>query len=233
MTASGPLVLLVEDEAPMRRLLRAALTAHGYRVVEAADAAEGRSQAAAYNPELVLLDLGLPDATGREVLRAMREWSSAPVIVLSASAREEDKVASLDEGADDYLTKPFGTGELLARIRVALRHAERVRHEPDQAITVGELRIDLARRRVFARDEEVHLTPLEYKLFAALMKNAGKVMTHRQLLLDVWGPTHAGQLQYVRVYMVQLRNKLERDPARPRYLVTEQGVGYRLRDDGA
>jgi len=229
MSGTGPLVLLVEDEVEMRRFLRASLTAHGYRLVETSTAEEALRQATAYNPELILLDLGLPDLDGLAVIRRLREWTSVPVIVISARDEEQDKIEALDNGADDYLTKPFGTGELLARIRVALRHAERVSGESEAAITVGELRLDLARRQVFVRGEEVHLTPIEYKLFATLMKHAGKVLTHRQLLKEVWGPSHTDQMQYLRVYMVQLRHKLEEDPARPRYLVTEPGVGYRLR----
>lgn len=229
MTTPGPLVLVVEDDAHMRRFLRASLTAHGYRLVETTTGKDALAQATAYNPDLVLLDLGLPDMDGLVVTRNLREWSAVPIIVISARGQEQDKIDALDGGADDYLTKPFGTGELLARLRVALRHAERVGREPEPAITVGDLRIDLAKREVFSGDAEVHLTPLEYKLFAILMKHAGKVLTHRQLLKEVWGPTYVDQTQYLRVYMVQLRHKLERDPARPRYLVTEPGVGYRLR----
>jgi two-component system, OmpR family, KDP operon response regulator KdpE len=231
MSASGPRILLVEDEAQMRRFLRASLTAHGYRLVDAGTAQDGLRHAAAYNPEIVLLDLGLPDLDGVAVLRQLREWTTVPVIVISARDQEQEKIEALDNGADDYLTKPFGTGELLARIRVALRHAQRVGDEPEPDVTVGELRIDLARRQVFARGAEVHLTPIEYRLFATLMKHAGKVLTHRYLLKEVWGPSHVDQMQYLRVYMMQLRHKLERDPARPRYLVTEPGVGYRLRVD--
>jgi len=228
---TGPRVLLVEDEKDMRRFLKASLTAHGYRLVESETGEEGLRQAMAYNPEIVLLDLGLPDLDGLTVLGRLREWTRAPVIVLSARDREHDKIQALDRGADDYLTKPFGTGELLARMRVALRHAHHAATEPEAVVTVGELRLDLARRQVFVRDREVHLTPNEYKLFATLMTHAGKVLTHRQLLKEVWGPSHVDQMQYLRVYMVQLRHKLEDTPARPRYLVTEPGVGYRLRDD--
>ena len=226
---NGPLILVVEDEAPMRRFLRASLASHGYRVVEAATAAEGLRQASAYNPDLVLLDLGLPDMDGLAVTRKLREWAVVPIIVISARGNEKDKIDALDGGADDYLTKPFSVGELFARLRVALRHADRVGGDPETTITVGELRLDLARRQAFARGSEVHLTPIEYKLFSLLMRHAGKVITHRQLLKDVWGPTYVDQMQYVRVYMGQLRHKLEVDPARPRYLVTEPSVGYRLR----
>jgi two-component system, OmpR family, KDP operon response regulator KdpE len=223
-------VLVVEDEKEMRRFLRASLAANGYRLVEAATGQEGLTQAVAYNPDVVILDLGLPDMDGLAVTRSLREWSSAPIVVISARDQERDKIEALDGGADDYLTKPFGAGELLARLRVALRHAERAGRAPETAVTVGELRVDLTRRQVFVRDREVHLTPIEYKLFAVLMKHAGRVLTHRQLLEQVWGPGSVDQTQYLRVYMAQLRHKLERDPARPSYLVTEPGVGYRLRD---
>lgn len=229
MTAQGPLVLLVEDDAQMRRLLRATLSGHGYRLVETTTGKEALSQAASYNPDLVLLDLGLPDIDGLAVTRELRAWTAAPIVVISARGREKDKIEALDGGADDYLTKPFGIGELLARMRVALRNAERVGREPESVVVVGELRLDLARRRVLAYGKEVRLTPVEYKLFAVLMKNAGKVLTHRQLLKEVWGPSHVEQTQYLRVYMLQLRHKLERDPTRPQYLVTEPLVGYRLR----
>ena len=226
---SGPLVLLIEDETQMRRFLRTSLAAHGYRIIEAATAEEALRQATAYNPDLVLLDLGLPDQDGLVVTRRFREWSSVPIVVISARGREEDKIEALDAGADDYVTKPFSTGELFARMRVAQRHAERVGREPETVIDLGELRLDLARRQVFARGEEVHLTPIEYKLFSVLMRHAGKVLTHRQLLKEVWGPPYVDQFQYVRVYMGQLRHKLELDATRPRYLVTEPSVGYRLK----
>jgi two-component system, OmpR family, KDP operon response regulator KdpE len=232
MSGTGHRVLLIEDEEQVRRFLKASLTAHGYRLVEAATAEEGLRQATAYNPDIVLLDLGLPDLDGLEVIGRLRKWTAVPIIVLSARDREQDKIDALDSGADDYLTKPFGAGELLARVRVALRHAARVGMEAEETVEVGELRLDLAHRQVFFAGAEVHLTPIEYKLFATLMQNAGKVMTHRQLLKEVWGPSHVDQTQYLRVYMVQLRHKLERDPARPRHLVTEPGVGYRLRTDG-
>jgi two-component system KDP operon response regulator KdpE len=229
VSTPGHLVLLVEDEAQMRKFLRASLTAHGYRLLETATASDALKQATAYNPDLLILDLGLPDRPGLEVIGAVREWSVAPIIVISARGQEQDKIDALDRGADDYLTKPFGTGELLARLRVALRHAERVGREPEPTVTIGPVRIDFARRVVTVSDREVHLTPIEYKLFATLAKHAGKVLTHRQLLKEVWGPTSVDQTQYLRVYMAQLRHKLEADAARPRYLVTEPGVGYRLR----
>ena len=225
-----PVLLVVEDEAPMRRFLRTSLANHGYRIVEATTGAEALALARSHNPELVLLDLGLPDMDGLEVACRLREWTTAPLIVLSARGQESDKVKALDEGADDYLTKPFGTAELLARIRVALRHAARAGHPSNEPVlVVGDLRVDLDKRTVHVADAEVHLTPIEYKLLTVLMKNPGRVLTHRQLLKEVWGPSYATQTQYLRVYMTQLRHKLERDAARPRYFVTEPGVGYRLR----
>ncbi len=232
MDRPAPLVLLIEDEPPMRRFLRTALGANDYRLVEAETAKEGLAQAAARNPDVILLDLGLPDRDGLEVARELREWSATPIIVLSARGREEDKVKALDLGADDYLTKPFGVDELLARIRVALRHAAMPpggASEP--VIEVGALRVDLTARRVWRGDEEIHLTPTEYKLLTTLVRHAGKVLTHRQLLKEVWGANYANQSHYVRVYMAQLRQKIEADPARPRLLLTEPGVGYRLRDE--
>jgi two-component system KDP operon response regulator KdpE len=227
-----PLLLIVEDDVQMRKFLRASLSSHGYRLVQAVNGNEGLSQAASYNPDLILLDLGLPDIDGLEVTKRLREWASAPIIVISARGQEDDKVNALDSGADDYLTKPFGTGELLARIRVALRHSARGRQErTEPVLTVGELSIDLDKRTVHVAGVEVHLTPIEYKLLAILLKNAGKVLTHRQLLKDVWGPGYVNNTQYLRVYMVQLRHKLEADAARPKYLVTEPGIGYRLKSD--
>ena len=229
MPDTDPLILLIEDELPIQRFLRATLPAHGYRLLEASTGSDGLARAADYSPEVVLLDLGLPDIDGLEVTRRIREWSAVPIIVISARGQEQDKVAALDAGADDYLTKPFGTPELLARIRVALRHkalAGGAALEP--VFTVGELRVDLAGRHVFVAEREVHLTPIEYKLLTTLVRHAGKVVTHRQLLNEVWGPHHQEQAHYVRVYMAQLRRKIEADPARPRYLQTETGVGYRL-----
>ena len=232
MATANPIVLIIEDEPQMRRFLRATLRAHDYQVVEAATAREGLTQAAGRNPELVLLDLGLPDAEGLDVARALRRNSRTPIIVLSARGRESDKVAALDEGADDYLTKPFGAQELLARIRVALRHsALPADAEPKPVFETGDLRVDQARRQVFRGSQEVHLTPTEYKLLAALVRHAGRVITHRQLLQEVWGASYVDQTHYLRVYMAQLRQKLESDSARPRLLTTEPGVGYRLRED--
>ncbi len=232
MSESSPVVLVIEDEPQIRRFLRATLSAHGYRLVEAATAQEGLMHAATRQPEIVILDLGLPDLDGLELTRQLREWSTMPIIVLSARGQESDKVAALDAGADDYLTKPFGVGELLARMRVALRHTARTMQEPGEAVfTVGDLRVDMARRQVFVANQEVHLTPIEYKLLTTLVRYAGKVVTHHQLLREVWGPGASSETHYLRVYMGQLRHKLEANPARPRYLVTESGVGYRLRTD--
>jgi two-component system KDP operon response regulator KdpE len=232
MASANPVVLIIEDEPQMRRFLRATLRAHDYQVVEATTAREGLTQAAGRNPELVLLDLGLPDAEGLDVARALRRNSRTPIIVLSARGRESDKVAALDEGADDYLTKPFGAQELLARIRVALRHAALPPDAaPQPVFEAGDLRVDQVRRQVFRGSQEVHLTPTEYRLLAALIRHAGRVITHRQLLHEVWGPGHVDQTHYLRVYMAQLRQKLESDSARPRLLTTEPGVGYRLRED--
>jgi len=225
----GPMVLLVEDETQMRRFLRAALTSHGYRLIEAEKGAEVVGLVTGHNPEIVLLDLGLPDIDGFEVTRRLREFSKVPIIVLSARGREDDKVAALDAGADDYVTKPFGMNELLARIRVALRHREGLAIE-EPVLEFEGLRIDFSRREVEREGELVKLTPLEFKLLGCLARHAGKVLTHRQLLKEVWGPSHADDSHYLRVYMANLRKKLERDPAAPRYLLTEPGVGYRMKD---
>ncbi|MDP9033193.1 MAG: response regulator [Myxococcota bacterium] len=230
MTDPKPLVLLIEDEPQMRKFVRISLSSHEYRVIEASTAAEGIQQAAAYTPDLILLDLGLPDLDGIEVTRRLREWSSVPILVISARGQEESKVTALDQGADDYLTKPFGSEELMARIRVALRHAARSNDAPTTAVQIGDhVSVDLVKRIVLVDGAEVHLTPIEYKLLAALLRHAGMVVTHRHLLDQVWGPGHGQQMQYLRVYMTQLRHKLERDPARPKYLVTETGIGYRLK----
>jgi two-component system KDP operon response regulator KdpE len=227
--SDGPVVLLVEDEAQMRRFLRAALTSHGYRLVETEKGGEAIGLATSHNPELILLDLGLPDLDGLEVTRQLRDFSTVPIIVLSARGREDDKVAALDAGADDYVTKPFGMNELLARIRVALRHRQGLAADAP-SIELDGLRIDFARHEVHREDELIKLTPIEFKLLAFLARHAGKVLTHRQLLKEVWGPTHGDDTHYLRVYMANLRKKVERDPAAPRYLLTEPGVGYRLKD---
>ena len=229
MNEPGALLLIVEDEPPMRRFLRASLGSHGFRLIEAGTAREALALATSHNPEIVLLDLGLPDGDGIALTKQLREWSRAPIIVISARGREDDKVLALDAGADDYLTKPFGVNELLARIRVALRHSHAAQGAATPLIDLGGLRIDLTRRQVTVNDTEVHLTPIEYRLLTLLAQHADKVLTHRHLLTEVWGPGHAAQTHYLRVRMAELRKKLERDPARPVFLLTEPGVGYRLR----
>jgi two-component system KDP operon response regulator KdpE len=226
MTAEGPKILLIEDEQEIRRFLRVALGSHGYRLAESATGKEGVLQAATGQPDLMILDLGLPDLDGMEVIRQVRQWSQMPIVILSARGQEHEKVKALDAGADDYLTKPFSVSELVARIRVALRHAAQGAGEP--VFVLDSLRVDLARRQVFIGDREVHLTPIEYRLLTTMIKHAGKVITHRQLLTEVWGPDSVFETHYLRVYMAQLRRKLEVDPARPRFLLTEPGVGYRL-----
>jgi two-component system KDP operon response regulator KdpE len=232
MAATSPLILLIEDELPIRRFLRTSLAGEEYRLVEADTGAKAVKLAAQQPPDLVILDLGLPDADGQDVLRQLREWLQAPIIVLSARDQEQQKVAALDHGADDYLTKPFSTAELLARIRVALRHAAKVHSEAESSrFTTGDLTVDLGERRVSVADREIHLTPLEYKLLTTLVKHAGKVLTHRFLLKEVWGPLHGQETHYLRVFMASLRRKIEVDSAQPRYLLTEAGVGYRLAAD--
>jgi two-component system, OmpR family, KDP operon response regulator KdpE len=227
-----PVVVLIEDEPQIRRFLRATLTGQGYRLFEAATGADGIIEVGSRQPDVVIIDLGLPDMDGIEVIRRLREWTAVPIIVLSARGQERDKVTALDAGADDYVSKPFGAGELLARIRVALRHTAGASHEADEAaFKVGELHVDLLRRHVAVGAAEVRLTPTEYKLLTTLIRHAGKVVTHQQLLREVWGPAHTDQAHYVRIYMAHLRHKLETEPARPRYLLTEPGVGYRLAVD--
>jgi two-component system KDP operon response regulator KdpE len=232
MATNSPRVLLVEDELPIRRFVGAALANAEYQLDEAGTGAQALQHAAQSPPDLVILDLGLPDMDGQDVIRRLREWLSAPIIVLSARDQEQQKISALDNGADDYLTKPFSTAELLARIRVALRHAGRSGDDAGKTtFEYGELKVDLAARRVFVAGAEVHLTPIEYKLLTTLVHHAGKVLTHRQLLKEVWGPQQTQETHYLRVFMANLRRKLESDPAQPRYLLTEQGVGYRLASD--
>jgi len=224
-----PVILLIEDEPQIRRFLRAALDAQGFKLIDVATGEEGVAAAATRQPEAIILDLGLPDMDGLDVIRRVREWSATPIIVLSARGQERDKIAALDAGADDYVAKPFGVGELLARMRVALRHAARGTGDPGESkFSVGDLQVDLAQRQVAVAGQPVHLTPIEYRLLATLVRHAGKLLTHHQLLNEVWGPTYTEQAHYLRVYTAQLRRKLEADPARPRYVLTEPGVGYRL-----
>ncbi len=230
MTEAKASILLIEDEPQMRRFLRVTLQGHGYRLYEAFSGEQGLVEATTRNPDAVLLDLGLPDMDGIEVTKRFRAWSEVPIIVISAREQEEDKVKALDAGADDYLTKPFGAGELLARIRVALRHlALKQSGQREPVFTLDDLKVDLGKRQVFLKDREIHLTPIEYRLLTVLIKNAGKVVTHTQLLKQVWGPVYSDQTQYLRVYMTSLRRKLEADPARPKFLINEPGVGYRLK----
>ncbi|CAN5632379.1 two-component system response regulator KdpE [soil metagenome] len=230
MVKAGDLqVLLVEDEPQMRRFLRSSLPAHGYELVEAENGRDALSQAGARNPDTILVDLGLPDMDGVEVTRRLRAFTKAPIIVLSARGQERDKVDALDAGADDYITKPFGLSELLARMRVARRHIEGRSDEKALPIfSVGNLRVDRDSRQVHVSDAEIHLTPIEYKLLTALVRNVGCVVTHQQLLKEAWGPKYATHTQYLHVYMGHLRAKLEAEPARPKLLLTEPGVGYRL-----
>jgi two-component system, OmpR family, KDP operon response regulator KdpE len=230
--AKKPVVVLIEDEPEIRRFLRASLTGHGYRLFEALTGAEGLHEAASRQPDIIVLDLGLPDMDGLDVIRELRRWSGTPIIVLSARGQEQDKIAALDAGADDYVSKPFGVGELLARLRVSLRHAERtVREAGEPVFVAGDLEVNQAERRVRVAGKDVHLTPIEYRLLATMVRRAGKVLTHRQLLRDVWGPSHVEHAHYLHVYMAQLRRKIEPDPARPRHLLTEPGIGYRLAID--
>src|SRR5258708_2787596 len=230
MSAWGPVVLVIEDEPQMRRFLRATLEAHDYRMVDATTGQAGLAEATTRTPDIVLLDLGLPDTDGVEILERLRGWTEVPVIVVSARDQEKEKIRALDAGADDYLTKPFGAGELLARIRVALRHADRKKDGIDEPVfKLDDLEVDMAKRMVSVGSRAVHLTPTEYKLLSVLIRAGGKVVTHRHLLKEVWGVAFAEHTHYLRVYMAQLRHKLETDPARPHYLLTEPGVGYRMR----
>ncbi len=225
-------ILVVEDEPEIRRVLRSSLGADGYRVVESATGRRGAIDAGTHKPDLAIVDLGLPDFDGVEVIRRIREWSPMPIVVLSARVQERSKVEALDAGADDYVTKPFGVGELLARVRVALRHASRPA-TGREILQLGDSRIDFEKRLASRSGTEVHLTPIEFRLLATLAKHLGMVVTQRQLLREVWGPTHEAHTHYLRIYMKQLRDKLEADPVRPKHLLTETGVGYRLVADEA
>lgn len=219
-------VLVIDDEVQFRNLLRMVLSSHGYEVKEAANGEEGINFALTFKPDIIILDLGLPDVDGIEVIKRLREWSSTPIIVLSVRERENDKIMALDSGADDYVTKPFGMGELLARIRTALRHRTMV--TPQMSMELDDLKIDLATRKIMVGEKEVKLTPTEYEILKILALNAGKVVTHKQLLKEVWGPMYENEVHYLRIYIAQIRKKIEVDPSRPRHLITEPGVGYRL-----
>jgi two-component system, OmpR family, KDP operon response regulator KdpE len=229
---AAALILVIEDDVEIRRFLRASLVAEGYRLHEAMTAADGVIQATSRTPDLIILDLGLPDFDGLEVIEKVRASSQVPILVLSARGQEKDKVAALDRGADDFVSKPFGVGELLARIRVALRHVARIRlNEPLTAFTTGELEVHLTERRVLLKGIGIHLTPIEFRLLQVLVQHAGKVVTHNHLLRDVWGPNSVREGQYLRVHVAQLRRKIEEDSSRPHYILTEPGVGYRLQVD--
>ncbi len=229
MTPDGPRILIVDDERPIRRFLRASLAAHGFNILEAADGAEALRMVAEQRPDLLILDLGLPDMDGIQLTRRLREWTQMPIIILSVRDEESDKISVLDAGADDYLNKPFGVGELMARIRVALRHAARTEEGP--LFQFGDLKIDLALRLVSKGDQEVSLTPTEYDLLRALVQKSGRVLTHRHLLVQVWGPTYGDETHLLRVNISNLRRKIEDDPSRPQYIQTEAGVGYRFKSE--
>jgi len=232
MSQPAPVAVVIEDEPQIRRFVRAALEGEGWQVHEAATLQRGLAEAGTRKPDLLVLDLGLPDGDGLELIRDVRGWSAVPIIVLSARIDEADKIAALDAGADDYLTKPFGTGELLARVRANLRRPRRATgEEPEPQFRFGEVELDRTARLVRRAGVEVHLTPIEYRLLSVLAAHAGRVLTHRQLLREVWGPSHTDQSHYLRIYMGHLRQKLEADPAQPRHLLTETAVGYRLLPD--
>lgn len=227
---NAPVIIVIEDDPPIRRFLRTGLSTQGFTVFEADTGKQGIIEAEVRKPDLVILDLGLPDMEGVEVIKAIRTWSAIPIIILSARSSEQHKIDALDAGADDYLTKPFGFGELLARIRVALRHAIRpMEHIQADIFVTANLKVDLHNRVVTLDDEEVHLTPIQYRLLVVLVKQAGRVLTHQQILKEVWGPSYQENAHYLRIYMSQLRQKLEADPTQPKFLLTESGVGYRLK----
>jgi two-component system KDP operon response regulator KdpE len=229
MNPAATVILIIEDDPPMRKFLRTGLSTQGFRVQEAETGQRGIQQARTQKPELIILDLGLPDMDGVDLIHKVRGWSRTPIIVLSARSQESQKIEALDAGADDYLTKPFSLGELLARIRVALRNAiQRDNPSPVTRYNQGRLMVDLGRRMVTVEGQTIHLTPIQYRLLVTLIKNSGKVMTHRQLMKEVWGPSHSESAHYLRIYISQLRHKLEADPAKPSLLLTESGVGYRL-----
>lgn len=231
MTQPQPVIVIIEDDPPIRHFLHTALSAQGFQVHEAENGQRGLIEIGMRKPDLVILDLGLPDMDGVELIQNVRAWSQLPILILSARSAEQRKIEALDAGADDYLTKPFGLGELLARIRVALRHSVRNPEQPNgDTFTTGHLQVDLGKRLVQIDGQDVHLTPIQYRLLAVLVKHAGKVLTHRQILKEVWGPAYVDNPHYLRIYIGQLRQKLEPDPTQPQYLLTESGVGYRLKE---
>jgi two-component system KDP operon response regulator KdpE len=230
MAKTDPVIIVIEDDPPIRRFLRTGLSAQGFAVFEADTGKQGIIEVGVRKPDLVILDLGLPDMDGVQVIKEVRSWSAIPILVLSARSSEQHKIDALDAGADDYLTKPFGIGELLARIRVALRHSIRPRDAAQGDVFFNaNLKVDLLNRLVSIDDNEIHLTPIQYRLLAVLVKHAGKVLTHQQILKEVWGPSYQENAHYLRIYMSQLRQKLEADPTQPKFLLTESGVGYRLK----
>jgi len=228
--ADNGVVLVIEDELAIRRFLKPSLQSNNFKVLEAVKGEEGLALASSHNPDIILLDLGLPDLDGLEVVKRLREWTTTPIIIITARGKEKDKIAGLDAGADDYLTKPFDVGELMARIRVALRHSQISKGgKLEPLFETPDFKIDLAAHLVTVRGKEIHLTPNEYDLLAFLVQHAGKVVTQKQILQELWGPASGDQVQYLRIYVYQLRQKIETDPNRPRYIVTESGVGYRLK----
>ena len=219
-------ILIIEDESQIRKLLKVSLSAHGYDLEEAVNGKDGVNRAATFKPDLLIIDLGLPDIDGKEVVKQIREWSETPIIILTARDQEQEKIEALDSGADDYITKPFGVGELLARMRVCLRHAATAEQQP--ILACGSLVVDFQQRRVTVEGHEVKLTPTEYEIIKMMMQHAGKVITHKQLLKAVWGNAYQQDTHYIRVYIGQLRRKIEQNPTQPRYIITESGIGYRL-----
>jgi two-component system KDP operon response regulator KdpE len=230
MAKTNPVIIVIEDDPPIRRFLRTGLSTQGFTVFESDTGKQGIIEAEIRKSDLVILDLGLPDMDGVDVIKAIRTWSAIPIIILSARSGEQHKIDALDAGADDYLTKPFGFGELLARIRVALRHANHPQDQTQSEVFItANLKVDLHNRLVSIDDQDVHLTPIQYRLLAVLVKHAGRVLTHQQILKEVWGPSYQENAHYLRIYMSQLRQKLEADPTQPKFLLTESGVGYRLK----
>jgi two-component system, OmpR family, KDP operon response regulator KdpE len=230
MMQSIPITVVIEDDPAIRRFLRTSLNAEGFKLFEADTGKQGMIEASIRKPDVIILDLGLPDMDGVEVIKQIRQWSAMPIIILSARSSEQHKIEALDAGADDYLTKPFSLGELLARIRAALRRSSMTPNQQQNGLfSTGALSVDLFKRQVLLNNEEVHLTPIQYRLLSVLVKNAGKVLTHQYLLKEVWGPSYRENSHYLRIYMSQLRQKLETDPTQPQYLLTESGIGYRLK----